>query len=269
MLSVGNVYELYRVKDILLLSYIFLRFLPPLCTLGTEEGVCCWNFCSSPWNCPCPCCLFLSFSRPSCACGSYNSPTNLFLHNALWDVGFGYSLSHACYCGQSPHIWGIAYSPRKQDKIQTHEKSWAASLDAEGDGGFRKSTYVMVHFWLHYMWITAVLETKPLKVPYLHQAPGDVEMLCWAGWKMRHRAGARSCMVYLNLFMDECMIVIPPHPKHYNGERVKSSPSSPLKQASARADDPSSPSSLSSPYSPASCLTYRCGDLLCSPPGIC
>lgn len=73
-------------------------------------------------------------------------------------------------------------------------------------------------------------------------------------------------MVYLNLFMDECMIVIPPHPKHYNGEKVKSSPSSPLKQASARAGDPSSPSSLSSPYSPASCLTYRCGYLLCSPP---
>lgn len=118
----------------------------------------------------------------------------------------GYSLSHSCYYGQGPHIWGIAYSPRKQDKIQTPEKSWAGGLDAEGGGGgFRKGTYMMVHFWLHCMWITAVLETKILKVSHLHQAPGDVEMLCWAGWKERHGAGARSSMVYLNLFMDAWM----------------------------------------------------------------
>lgn len=37
---IGKVYELYGVGDILLLSYVFLRFLPPLFTPGTEESVC-------------------------------------------------------------------------------------------------------------------------------------------------------------------------------------------------------------------------------------
>lgn len=38
--DMGKVYELYRAEDILLPSYVFLRFLPPLRTPGTEESVC-------------------------------------------------------------------------------------------------------------------------------------------------------------------------------------------------------------------------------------
>lgn len=36
----GKVHELYRVGDMLLPSYVFLRFLPALGTPETEERVC-------------------------------------------------------------------------------------------------------------------------------------------------------------------------------------------------------------------------------------
>lgn len=85
--SVGNGYELYRLTDVLPTSSVFLRFPPPLCTLGAEERVYCWNLCNSLWSSPHPCCLFLSSPSCPCACASYNPPTNFFLCNTLWDVG--------------------------------------------------------------------------------------------------------------------------------------------------------------------------------------
>lgn len=92
----------------------------------------------------------------------------------------GNSLLHTCYHGESLYMWGIAYSPRTKYELQRRAEHEVLMLKGDGSG-FRKGTYMMVHFWVHRMWITAVLETKILKVPRLYQAPGDVEMLCWTG----------------------------------------------------------------------------------------
>lgn len=145
----------------------------------------------------------------------------------------GNSLFHTCYHGESLYMWGIAYSTRKQDKIWTPEKSWARGLDAERRRRWVQEMYLYDGTFLSSLHVNycSLGNKNPQGASFV---PGTWR--CWDAALNRLEGETWSWGLELHgIFepisgwMNECMVVIPPHSKHYNGEGLKMSPSSPLK----------------------------------------
>ena len=153
--------------------------------------------------------IFAVWSLPLQVLPAPKNPTTLQLSCScivpceMWVCG--YSLCHICYHGQSPHMWGIAYSPGKQDKIRTPERSWA------GGWCWRRWWWVQERHLYDGTFLNS-LHVNYCSLGNKNSQGSSFASGSWSYWEAvlrrlegEARSWARGCIVYLNLFTDERM----------------------------------------------------------------